>query len=87
MSDRNAFQPDSIAAHAAVARLLAIATTNSGQARRRFGIFGEEPDYRTRAKRGRMRRNGLVEFAARKRAGCMAGEGAKRQAFGCLGHL
>ena len=34
MSDRNAFQPDSIAALAAVARLLAIAKTNSGQARR-----------------------------------------------------
>jgi hypothetical protein len=33
------------------------------------------------------RRNGLVEFAARKRAGCMAGEGAKRQALGCLGRL
>jgi hypothetical protein len=30
---------------------------------------------------------GLVEFAARRRAGCMAGEGAKRQAFGCLGCL
>jgi hypothetical protein len=30
----NAFQPDSIAALAAVARLLAIAKTNSGQARR-----------------------------------------------------
>jgi hypothetical protein len=34
MSDRNAFQPDSITALAAVARLLAIAKTNSGQARR-----------------------------------------------------
>ena len=34
MSDRNDFQPDSIAALAAVARLLAIAKTNSGQARR-----------------------------------------------------
>lgn len=34
MSDRNDFKPDSIAALAAVARLLAIAKTNSGQARR-----------------------------------------------------
>ena len=33
MSDRNAFQPDSIAALTAVARLLAIAKTDSGQAR------------------------------------------------------
>ena len=33
-ADRNAFQPDSIAALAAVTRLLAIAKTNSGQARR-----------------------------------------------------
>ena len=34
MSDRNAFKPDSIAGLAAVARLLVIAQTNSGQARR-----------------------------------------------------
>jgi hypothetical protein len=34
MSDRNAFKPDSIAALAAVARLLVIAKTDSGQARR-----------------------------------------------------
>lgn len=34
MSDRNALQPDLIAALAAVARLLAIAKTDSGQARR-----------------------------------------------------
>ncbi|SRR6266851_3740645 len=34
MSDRNALQPDSIAALAAVARLLGMAKTNSGQARR-----------------------------------------------------
>jgi hypothetical protein len=34
MSDRDDFKPDSIVALAAVARLLAIAKTNSGQARR-----------------------------------------------------
>jgi hypothetical protein len=34
MSDRDDFKPDSIAALATVARLLAIAKTNSGQARR-----------------------------------------------------
>lgn len=34
MSDRNDFKPDSIAALAAVARLLVIAKANSGQARR-----------------------------------------------------
>jgi hypothetical protein len=34
MLDRNDFKPDSIAALAAVARLLVIAKTNSGQARR-----------------------------------------------------
>jgi len=34
MSDRNVFTPDSIAALAAVARLLVIAKNNSGQARR-----------------------------------------------------
>jgi hypothetical protein len=34
MSDRNVFMPDSMAALAAVARLLVIAKANSGQARR-----------------------------------------------------
>jgi hypothetical protein len=34
MPDRNVFKPDSIAALAAVARLLVIAKTNSGKARR-----------------------------------------------------
>ena len=34
MSDRNVFTPDSIAALAAVGRLLVIAKNNSGQARR-----------------------------------------------------
>ena|SRR5271155_1218321 len=34
MSDRSVFKPDSVAALAAVARLLVIAKTNSGQARR-----------------------------------------------------
>jgi len=34
MSDKNDFKPDSIAALAALARLLAIAKTDTGQARR-----------------------------------------------------